>query len=180
MAKSPASINLLSKRESKSDTILKWALTTGRFIIIVTETIALAAFAYRFTLDRQIIDLHDKIKQNQSIISFYSADEERYRTLQTKLQTLSTLDSQSTEVTGRIDDIIEIARGKVVLESLTMGPNSVKISANTRTITLMNSFVDSLKKYPGTAGITITQIENKTDTGVINIALEVNLKPKKG
>lgn len=179
MAKS-ASINLLRKKKTSSDVVLEWALSTGRFIIIVVETIALVAFAYRFTLDRQIIDLHDKIKNKQAIISFYKEDEEKFRALHTKLAFVKELDVKSKEVTPLINEFVELARGKAVLQSLTVKSGGVQINATTTSIPLMNSFIESLKTYENTLGVSITQIENKPDAGQISLVVEVQLKPKEG
>jgi hypothetical protein len=179
MAK-PASINLLSKKQSTSDVVLGWALTTGRFIIIVTETIALAAFAYRFTLDRQIIDLHDQIKQKQAIVEFYKKDETKFRLLQSKLTTLASLDAKSTEVVPFTEEIVKLANGRAVLDALTIQPGFIKLTAKTTKISLMNSFVNSIKAYPQVLGVAVTQVENKPDTGEITLTMEITLKPKKG
>ena len=179
MAK-PASINLLRKKKTSSDVVLEWALTTGRFIIIVVETIALAAFAYRFTLDRQIIDLHDKIKNKQAIIAYYKEDEEKFRALQNKLAIVKGLDVKSKQVTPVINEIVELARGKAVLQNLTVKQEGVQISATTTSIPLMNSFIESLKSYENTLGVSISQIENKPDTGQISLVIDVQLKPKSG
>jgi hypothetical protein len=52
MAKDQISINLLdNKGKSFTEQFLDWALAIGRLLIIVTETVALAAFLYRFSID---------------------------------------------------------------------------------------------------------------------------------
>lgn len=180
MAKSPASINLLVKKKSRSDVFLEWALSSGRFIIILTETIALAAFAYRFTLDRQIIDLHDKIKQKQAIIAYYKNDEQKYRDLQTKLANIKTLDQQAPRVPKLLDEIFTIATGKIIFQSLSVTPNSISIIGDTTSIKLMTSFINEVKKTPGVTGVSVTQVENHPDTGVINMTVEITVTDQKG
>lgn len=180
MAKSPASINLLQKKRATGDIILEWALTTGRFIIILTETIALAAFVYRFTLDRQIIDLHDKIKQKQAIVDYYKDNETQYRQLQAKLNTLASLNSQTTQTPTLVSDMVQLATGKVILQNLTVTPTHVQITASTTTIGLMNSYVNSLKDYQGVLGVDVSQVENKPDTGLITLTIDVTIGPKRG
>src|SRR3989344_1080687 len=86
MSKKHLSINLLKAKEiSFLDKFLNWALTVGRLVVIATELIALFAFIYRFSLDRQLIDLHSKIKQEEAIVNSLKESEQSYRNLQDRL-----------------------------------------------------------------------------------------------
>src|SRR3972149_11726382 len=79
---SSASINLIKSKVNIFDEILKWALTVGRLLVILTELTAFSAFIYRFTLDRTLIDLHEKINQEQAIVASLKDREAIYRNLQ--------------------------------------------------------------------------------------------------
>jgi hypothetical protein len=86
MAKDQLSINLLgNKNASIADQFLTWALAIGRLLVIVTETVALATFLYRFSIDRQLIDLHDEITKNQAIVAYLKQGEDSYRHMQQKI-----------------------------------------------------------------------------------------------
>src|SRR5689334_11570583 len=88
-------INLLpNKGDSLFEQFLSWALTVGRLLIIITETLALSVFLYRFVLDVQIIDLHDKIKQESAIIDNLKDQEESFRNLQTRLLLAKNFDTK--------------------------------------------------------------------------------------
>ncbi len=103
------SINLIrSEQTHHIDTILKWALTTGRFLIILTETIALSAFVYRFSLDREIIDLTDEIKNNQAVVSLYT-DEPRYRNLQERLTFVESIRPTQSEKTILMHEVVSLS-----------------------------------------------------------------------
>jgi len=89
MSSKPALINLVKgKHKSFFDRFLAWALSAGRVIIIVTEIIALSAFLYRFSLDREIIDLRDNTKQEQKILELFKEQEKTFRNLQERLSCL--------------------------------------------------------------------------------------------
>ena len=85
MQKKPISINLLKQQTSLVDRFIDWALTIGRLLVILTEIVALSAFIYRFSLDRQLIDLHSKITQEQAIANYLNNNEKKYRNLQDRL-----------------------------------------------------------------------------------------------
>ena len=59
-------INLLPREEFEQKTVgrfLIWALTVGRWIVIVTELIVITAFLSRFKLDRDLANLYEKIRE---------------------------------------------------------------------------------------------------------------------
>ncbi len=72
-------INLLpNKGDSLLDQFLSWALNIGRLLVIITETLALSVFLFRFSLDVQIIDLHDKIKAASRVVENFKESEETF------------------------------------------------------------------------------------------------------
>src|SRR6185312_966933 len=89
---SSITINLAKHRgESFVDRFIRFALTTGRVVVILTEVIALGAFLYRFTLDRTLVDLHDRIQQGQAVVNLLKDNETTFRNLQDRLALASTL-----------------------------------------------------------------------------------------
>jgi len=108
-------INLAKKKGTPSlDVFLSWAITGGRFIVILTETIALAAFLYRFSLDRQIVDLHDQISQKQKIVAAFATDEVLYRNLQDRLNQTETLTQGISNTPDLFSTIQSIAQKNVL------------------------------------------------------------------
>src|SRR5581483_11165468 len=84
-----SSLNLLTHPHTNFlDTFLGWALTVGRFMIILTETIALVVFLYRFGLDENLVELHGDIKNDQAILNQMTSYETSFRNLQFRLQTI--------------------------------------------------------------------------------------------
>src|SRR5258708_19931440 len=100
-------INLLGRNVSFVDRFVNWALTVGRAVVIATEVIALSAFLYRFSLDRQLIDIHSKIKQEQAVVGYLKPNEDIYRNLQTRLSLASSFSPQSRDEIKLIKYIVD-------------------------------------------------------------------------
>src|SRR4051812_34084600 len=112
------SINLLpSKGEGLLSQFLTWALNVGRLLIILTETLALSTFIYRFSLDMKIIDLHDQIRADSFIVSNFKTSEDKYRNLQTRLGLVKEYTSTSEQIVVVFKDLTELGRGKVTFKS---------------------------------------------------------------
>lgn len=172
-------INLVKKRVSFTDKFLSWALSAGRVVIVLTEIIALSAFAYRFFLDRQLIDLHTKIKQEQAIISFSKESEDKYRNIQDRLTIAKRFSQLGTDEVKVLSDVLSFVPNGVIISNLTTSDTVVKITANFNQISELRTFVDSLKSYQNTSNVNISKIENIPSTSLITANITATLKPNK-
>jgi len=94
-------INLLTTEDFRSTVLGKvstWALSIGRWIVIITELIVILAFMARFKLDRDNSNLIEDINQKQAVIKAFSDFETIFRQTQTRLSTLSQATSQQKNV----------------------------------------------------------------------------------
>lgn len=169
-------INLVRKRGTSIDTFLQWALTTGRLIIIITETVALAAFAMRFSLDSQIIDLHDKIKQEKAIVDALQHNEATYRNVQDRLTLIQTLDAQAKQQTSTFFSLFRALPERVDVTSFDFSPDKVQIDITVRDAQDITSCIDSLKQQQSVSAVHVTKINNKVSEGVITATLIASIK----
>lgn len=181
MAKKSASINLIkTDKDQLINQIVNWALTIGRFLIIIVEIIALSAFIYRFVLDNQLRDINSKIKQEQEILNTQTQKETIYRNLQDRLLLESSIVKQGKQKTQIFKDVIGLAPQGISFTNLTYSKNDINIQLNTGSVFPLSIFINSLKNYSLTNYISIDMVENKTASAVINVGLTVNLKNKGG
>lgn len=87
-------INLLPKTEfelSYWGRILKWAITTGRYILILVELVVIMAFLSRFKLDKDLADLADGIAGKKAVLEASYATEQNFRLVQARLNAVGGL-----------------------------------------------------------------------------------------
>lgn len=170
------SINLAKKKGNASlDAFMHWAITIGRFLVILTETVALAAFLYRFVLDRQVVDLNDKIKGKQTILSSLSSQEILYRSLQNRIALAKEQDTISQKMPVLFSTVIEEGQGKVTFNSYSISDGIMRMEVSTSSITLLNSFVSSLRAFKEIEEVSIDRIENRSSTAVIAVTISAQL-----
>lgn len=179
MANKPTSINLLRNEQiSVLDKVINWALTVGRLLVILTELIALSAFLYRFSLDRQLIDLHSKIKQEQAIVAILKNNEDKYRNLQDRLSLASSFSISGSVIPKMFQDVIKFAPVDMTFNSFTLSKNGINIDANVQATSSLSSFVNSLTNYPVIKNVVINNIENKPLSSSIAVSVTASLKQK--
>lgn len=170
------SINLVKRQgNSTLDAILHWAITVGRFLVILTQTIALAALLYRFVLDRQVIDLSDKIKQNTAVLNAYAQQETTYRMLQDKLKYAKELDLEAPDAPNLYSSIVEVGQGKITFTALSLTEGTVRMEILAGSIDLFDSFVNSLRALDTLQNVSIDRIENRTSAAVIAVTISAQL-----
>lgn len=107
MPKNTKLINLLPQEEfqaSVTGRILKWTMTTFRYIVIVTEIIVMAAFLSRFWLDARNADLNDMLEIKTAQIKSQSDFEKSFRDLQARLAITTQLDKniKPSDIVGKV------------------------------------------------------------------------------
>jgi Tfp pilus assembly protein PilN len=171
------SVNLLkTKGNDFIDRFISWALTIGRMVIILTETIALVAFLYRFILDRQLIDQRDRITQTAAVIKAFQSSEKNYRNLQSRLDIISKVDKQATDQTTMFSDIVNNAPNGIRFNTVTVSTNGIHIDADVQTIGSLTAFVNKMKQNPNILSVSIDKIENKTSDSTIGVGISAKIK----
>ncbi len=162
----PISINLVKSRKPHFlDRFITWALNAGRLLVIITETVALSAFLFRFGLDREIVDLNDKIKQNKNIVFFLQKEEIKFRNLQQRLSLAHTVIAAEKKTSTTYADILAVIPKDATLEGITFLQDTISIELSTRSLPSIGLFTKQLKDYPSIGQVSLDSIENKTTTG---------------
>ena len=177
MAEKVTSINLLpQKGESFFNQFLNWTLTIGRLLIIITEMVALGTFLYRFTLDMEIVDLHDKIKGENFIALNFKSSEENFRDIQARLDAVRHYGSLGATTTGIFTDITKLGQGKVTFKDLIVSTDNAKIVAQAPSATVLSQFTESLRKYPAITDVSVDRVETSTSNAQVTVSITATLK----
>ncbi len=172
-----ATINLVRGRgEPFVDRFLKWALTGGRVVIVITESVALLAFLYRFTLDQQIVDLHTKIQQEQAIMALLAKNEKTYRDVQDRISLSNQFGKSAMQTVSVFSDVTKLIPTDMSMKTFSLSSSSIKLEGSTPSILSLSSFIDSLKKYQGIQSVSVDKIENRTTTATIAFGITATLK----
>lgn len=168
-------INLIGKpKESLTSDFLKWAISAGRIIIVVTELIALSALLYRFTLDRKIIDLHDQIKNASLFVNAQEAKEADYRSIQGRLDNIKLIKSQTDKKVAIINEILEaISSGNFSATNLSIDQKSININGLAYSIFPINDFIDLMKNNKDISSISLDDVASTAQGVQFKMAIEL-------
>lgn len=171
MAAPKTSIEFLSQEEWEKSTlgkVLKWALTIGRHIVILTELVVIVAFLSRFKLDRDLSDLGEKIKQEQAIITASADFETDFRFLQKRLAKIEDLRKNQLESAEILNELASNLPLDVVLSDFNAYGNQVSLTATSLSEIGLANFLRNLKASPRFKNLSLSQVslESGKEVGI--------------
>lgn len=169
MPASSVNINLLTRDELSNTPVgrlLAWAVTYGRYIMVLTELVVLITFVSRFSLDRKLTDLNEEIAQKQSILEVNSQLEVDIRTLQGQLAQIKTITQIQNKPVDTLYFLQSILPSDVSLTSVNLQKDKLIVSAIAGTTNGFSTFLNSLTANKKIGNIQVDEIKRQSLTGI--------------
>jgi Tfp pilus assembly protein PilN len=162
----PGKINLLPKDQfeySQVGKLVKWSISVGRWIVVLTEFIVICAFLSRFYFDTQLANLFDDIKQKKAIVASAATFEENFRSTQDKIKIIKDLLSDDKKPSSLIKVVsqslpLDVTLTKIVIEEDKLVVDGYSFSENG-----LKVFLSELLKKPGFASVSLSEISSRPE-----------------
>jgi len=170
-------INLLPQEEfegSLTGRILRWAMTTFRFIVIVTEMIVMGAFLSRFWLDAKNSDLNEALRVSVAQISAQAPFEQNFRDLQDRMKIFQELDNEKSP-SEILTHVMAKIPSEVVVQSFSYLEGSLQIKGSSTGEIGVAQFVANLKSDTSFKKVELGQIGTSSENESLitfNIGIE--------
>ncbi len=177
-----SSINLLPKDESASlgAKLLQWALTFGRYIVILTELVVIIAFLMRFSLDQQLSDVYESIKAKQLFLDANKEFEDNFRRAQAKLLALKQTSGQQLGVVTIIKAISAIQPTDIRLINFSLAEDSFRLTAVSGSEVSLATFVKNLAALPSFINVSVSSITSTSEQKGLQFSVKGNWKKSTG
>jgi Tfp pilus assembly protein PilN len=175
-------INLLPQKEFEASTfgrILKWLVTTFRYIVISVEMVVMIAFLSRFYLDAKSADLIDSITQKQAVIASYQKFEEQFRSTQNKLKSFVKFTGNSAVTTPLVNDISSKIPSNITLTELNVNGEKLELTAFALDESSASNFINNLNSSNLLTNISLTEVTQKQGIQGIFFTITANLKDRR-
>jgi Tfp pilus assembly protein PilN len=164
----PKKVNLLPKDQfefSATGKFIQWAVSIGRWIVVLTEFVVICAFLSRFYFDTVQANLFDETKQKQAIIQSAASFEENFRDLQTKVKLVKALLAEEKEPSGLISQISNKLPLNVTLTRVSIETGELRISGFTLSERGLSVFVSGLAEIPQLEKVNLTNVSLDPEEG---------------
>jgi hypothetical protein len=164
-------INLLPRDEFETSVlgrILKWALSSFRVMVIITEIVVMSAFLSRFWLDARNSDLNEELEMGEIQIGAYEEVELEFRDIQKKLSIVKLLYNEP-KPTKILSDVAQTLPPDIFLSSIILNQTSLLIKAASFSESSIAQFVTNLEANKSFSDIESSQISTDQDNPSVTV-----------
>ena len=165
----PRSLNLLPQSEFDASTwgrFLKWALSSGRYIIILTELVVIIAFLSKFKLDRDLSDLTVKISGKKNVLATLAPGEKTFRNTWAKLIAAGSLLDMQVPLSDIWIEIDKSTPVGLAFSQEVITPTDVTMTATATTESIMGEFLKRNGNNPRWKGVDLSNVTWDPQVGV--------------
>ena len=169
MSARTSTLNLLPKDDldmSWWGRFLKWALSTGRYIIIITEMMVIMAFLSRFKLDQDLSDLADRIEGKKNVLTALSESETSFREVQGRLETAKTMLGRGIPVDNVLKDVEKDLPNQVRFNLMSVDVGSLTLAAETASESGLGEFIKNVNINPRWKSVEIADVSGDRLGGI--------------
>lgn len=151
---------------------MEWALSVGKWAVIVTQLIVMVAFLWRFGLDRKLTNLNRQVEQEVAVIKSYRQMESDFRLLQRRVVYAGEVIKRQDEVDGLIALVQSLTPSDVWYERMTISPTTISIAAYSASLSGFSRYLSALQGEEKFLLVNVASIE---DGGDNNAQLSFNI-----
>ncbi|MBI3954693.1 hypothetical protein HY333_01475 [Candidatus Collierbacteria bacterium] len=174
-------INLIPKDSFEFSLLgksMKWALTVGRVLVVLTEFVVILAFTSRFWFDKKLNDLSEAIDQKQVVVRSYSQVELQMRDILARQNRVSEFVKSNLKIGRFLDDVVNITPVDVFYEQIVLRGDSRSLSGKSGTPEGLAQLISRVKKMEEIGSVNVGEVSFDQKEG--NIVFVLNLGLKKG
>lgn len=174
-------INLLPKDSFEFSTlgkILKWALTSGRVLVVLTEFVVILAFGSRFYFDRRSNDLIEIIDQRQAVVDSYAEIEKRVRSVLAKQAIVEKYTKENLAINNVIGQIRRVTPQDVSFDEIAVDNKGFSLTGSARSEGGLANLLLGINSLPNISGVNVGGINFDQRQGIIEFRINVSLTPK--
>ena len=158
-------INLLPDEfgVSTTDKFVKWAVSNGRWVVVLTEFVVICAFLSRFYFDTVLANLFEDIKQKQAIVDSASSFEENFRRVQEKIKIIKSLLAEEKKPSSLIAELSLLLPLDISLTSISVDSKQLTFSGHALSENSLNVLLSGLVSHPRLESINLTSVSTPKD-----------------
>jgi len=147
---------------------LKWSLTAGRVMVVLTEFVVILAFSSRFWFDKKLNDLRETNGYKQTTIQSYVATEEEMRLVLARQKVVESFLDNRLQISNGLDKLKLSLPSGAVLDQVNFVPGRVSIAGIAGSEQALIQTINAMKFYPNIKKVDIKRIEfNQKKGGVV-------------
>jgi hypothetical protein len=162
-------INLLPPSELEKSfwgKFLKWAVTTGRYIIILTELVVILAFLSRFKLDEDLRKVNEQINTQVGFLESQEPEMAKFFKLQKRLNFMGQILDQRPKAGEMMDYLQQILPADVYPMTRQFNKSGITLTASTINERAMGQLMTRLSQDQVWKSVNVVEITGDKKYGI--------------
>ena len=158
-------INLMPGEESseKAGGAVHWALTVGRYLIIITEIVAIAIFVLSIKLSSDKQNLKENIKSLTGQVSVQKDFEREFRTVQQRINGVKVLKSAHFETNLVVNEFLKLLPQGLTLDSLKLDESEISFSGSFTSPQQLRTLIFAFSQSGKLVGLDISELNSPSE-----------------
>lgn len=172
-------INLLPKDSfefSPLGKFLKWAMTSGRVMVVLTEFVVLLSFGSRFYFDKKLNDLSETIDQKLAQIDSYSEIEAQMRSVLAKQEPIENYLEKNINFESKYNALSKITPIGVKFEKVFFDQTTLKLTGKADTELGFAQMLQNLKSMDSLSYLNIKDTTFDQSSKAVAFTIQANYK----
>lgn len=162
---------LLPKEKNWLDRIIYFGLNYLRYILVITQTVIILVFFYRFKVDQEIVDLKDSVKQKQEIIIVSKPLLDEASKLIQVLDNAQIISDNQNHFQSLFSYFINSFPKQITLNKLQINQNGIEFEGVTQDIKIVHRYQQKILSEGKFKKINLKQIKKIENGFLINFSL---------
>lgn len=175
-------INLLPQDEFEKSIIgkiLRWALSAGKSIVVITEFVVILAFLSRFKLDRDLNDLNEVIDQKTYIVEGFGETEKKMRDLQALSAVVEEAEGSSVGFGEWWQRLVAVTPLDTRYQTVDLSREQVSLKGVSGSEVGFAGLIKKVKQLEGVSEVSIGDVEFNQQQGGVSFNLVARLAREK-
>ena len=155
---------------------LKWALSIGRAIVILTEFVVILAFGSRFYYDKKLNDLMETIDQKQAVVESYAEIESKMRDVLERQRVVTLYLDSNIDLPQTFSALQKITPADVSYAQVSLNEGGINLVGTAGSETGFNKILAGIRTIRGIKEITVGSVDFDQRLGLINFKMRGTIK----
>ncbi|NOY14664.1 MAG: PilN domain-containing protein [bacterium] len=160
--------------------LLKWVVSYGRYVLVITELIVILAFLSRFKLDQDLLSLEDRIRDDRLILESSRKFEDRLQKLTSKQGFVIKEWKDQYLWSEYLKEVTRLLPQGVVLSSITASGSQLSLTGSSLNETALAYLMNNFKKSPAFKRVSLEKVASdlsSKEMRLITFSLTVQINP---
>ncbi|MBP7967037.1 hypothetical protein KAZ66_02075 [Candidatus Woesebacteria bacterium] len=165
-------INLLPEKDrDATDKIIFFAFHYLRYILVITQFVAICVFFFRFKVDQQIVDQRDALTQKRAIVDATQLLLNEVKVLDTKVSNIKTLLNHQDKTREMYGYVLGSLSSEISVSKLNIKELIVDIEGFSPNIDVVQQLFEKMKNENKFQKVKLTSVDKREDGYVFRLTL---------